>query len=225
MGVREHREPLGRPAKMHQLRHGGCAFGQFGEARIAGARSMLRYSSSCSRCGCAASGRSQESPSHRRAGLTCRRTGRLRRCRSARSGWWAPVMRSRSTAYVHASLVVTPPQQQQIGSRGLATSQSVYCPPPHGRPQTEAPRSARRATIQEPPCTLPRPRQLPQRGRPLRPRHAQAVHRPHRLPRIDARVAESVTTALYLAQTTPASSRPSPPSGTRSVSRSPPDTP
>ena len=26
----------------------------------------------------------------------------------------------------------------QIGSRGLATSQSVYCPPPHGRPQTEA---------------------------------------------------------------------------------------
>jgi MFS family permease len=37
MGVRErHREPLGRPAKMHQLRHGGCAFGQFGEARIAG---------------------------------------------------------------------------------------------------------------------------------------------------------------------------------------------
>lgn len=94
MGVREHREPLGRPAKMHQLRHGGCAFG--GEARIAGARSMLRYSSSCSRCGCAASGRSQESPSHRRAGLTCRRTGRLRRCRSARSGWWAPVMRSRS---------------------------------------------------------------------------------------------------------------------------------
>ena len=54
----------------------------------------------------------------------------------------------------------------------------MYCPPPHGRPQTEAPRSARRATIQEPPCTLPRPRQLPQRGRPLRPRHAQAVHRP-----------------------------------------------
>ena len=26
----------------------------------------------------------------------------------------------------------------QIGSRGLATSQSVYCPPPHGRPQAEA---------------------------------------------------------------------------------------
>ena len=26
----------------------------------------------------------------------------------------------------------------QIGSRGLATPQSVYCPPPHGRPQTEA---------------------------------------------------------------------------------------
>ena len=26
----------------------------------------------------------------------------------------------------------------QIGSRGLATSQSVYCPLPHGRPQTEA---------------------------------------------------------------------------------------
>lgn len=70
----------------------------------------------------------------------------------------------------------------QIGSRGLATSQSVYCPPPHGRPQTEAPRSARRATIQEPPCTLPRPRQLPQRGRPRHPRHAHAVHRPHRLP-------------------------------------------
>jgi hypothetical protein len=38
----------------------------------------------------------------------------------------------------------------------LATSQSVYCPPTHGRPQTEAPRSARRATIQEPPCTHPR---------------------------------------------------------------------
>jgi len=36
MGVRErHREPLGRPAKMHQLRHGWCAFGQFGEPRIA----------------------------------------------------------------------------------------------------------------------------------------------------------------------------------------------
>ena len=38
----------------------------------------------------------RQSPSHRRAGLTCRRTGRLRPCRSARSGWWAPVMRSRS---------------------------------------------------------------------------------------------------------------------------------
>jgi hypothetical protein len=42
---------------------------------------------------------------------------------------------------------------------------------------------------------------------------------------IDARVAESVTTALYVAQTTPASSRPAPPSCTRSVPRSPPGTP